>query len=392
MTHFAQFDLPHDIRPLIEQMQAAPHGLDTGYIFMDPTSPESGALARFRSVRSELASTAENAFSHYPATPRTPLTTISTQSEQAFFEQVYRQKLGLVIGESHIQRSAKQLLNEHMELLKKQGVKTLYIEHLLTDLHQEALDIYHRTSKMPKALKNYLELLDSDRMPMYGGDYTYTNIVKTAHKFGIRVRALDCSASYHVKGLTGKVGRLELFSYFANEVIKADQLAKGAHKWVAFVGTAHTDMHKGVPGLVELQDAISLHVYDTTPQRAKRLRGGGWGHVTDTRSIVALRSDFSIDVGNLKAPATRTPTLPDRTRLTEPGQFFIEYPSEFDVNLVHRSRSGQIVTTPFQINGKGQYFIEYWSALKNQRFYDLSALIETLKADPPQGAGLRQIT
>ncbi len=392
VTHFAKFDLPRDIRPLIEQMEATPHGLDTSYVFIGLATAESEALAKFRSVRSELASTAENAFSHYTATPRTPLTTISTQSEQVFFEQVYRQKLGLVIGESHIQRSAKQLLNEHMKRLKKQGVKTLYIEHLLTDLHQEALDIYHRTSKMPEVLKNYLKFLDSGHMPMYGGDHSYTNILKTANKYGIRVRALDCTASYNVKGLTGKAGRLELFSYFANEVIKADQLAEGAHKWVAFVGTAHTDMHKGVPGLVELQDAISLHVYDTTPQRAKRLRGGGWGHVTDKRSIVALHSDFRIDVGNIKASATSPPTLPDRTRLTEPGQFFIEYPSEFEVNLVHRSRSGQIVTTPFQIDDKGQYFIEYWGALKNQRFYDLSVLIETLKADPPQGVGLRQIT
>lgn len=390
VAHFADFDLPRDIHPRILEMQTSRHGLDTGYISVDPAI--TGVLRTFSATRDRLARAAETAFAGHMPTPRAPLTQISTASEKAFIEQVYRHKLGLVIGESHIQRSAKKLLNDHMKLLKKQGVKTLYLEHLLTDLHQEALDTFHRTAKMPAVLKNYLKYLDSGHMPMYGGPHNYTNIVKTANKYGMRVRALDCVASYNVKGLSGNLGRLELFSHFANEVIKADQLAQGAHKWVGFVGTAHTNMHQGVPGLVELQDAISLHVYDTVPDRAKSLRSGGWHTTSERHPIIALRSDFRIDVGSIKDPKPRPPTPPDRTRLTEPGHFFIEYPSEFEVNLVHRSRSNEIVTTPIQINDKGQYFIERWDALKDLRFFDLSSLTMVLKGDPPRGIGLRQIT
>lgn len=388
-THFAEFDLPLAIHAPIEEIKHSRFGLDTHYVSAKPDLV--AAQNQFSEIRQRLAGAAETAFTDFTPAPRAPLTQLSTQSEQVFIEQVYRQKTGLVIGESHIQQSAKQFLIDQMKQLKKQGVKTLYIEHLLTDLHQAALDTFYRTSKMPPSLKNYLVALDAGQMPGYKGAHTFTNVVKTANKYGIRVRALDCTASYHVKGIIGDMGRGELFNYFANEVIKADQLAEGAHKWVAFMGNSHTDMHRGVPGIVQLQDAVSLHVRDTFPAQAKRLRTGGWQSVGE-HSIVALRSDFKIDVGNLKQPAPRRTPLPDRTRLTEAGHFFIERPSEFEVSLVHRSRSNEIITTAFQINDKGQYFIERWDALKNERFYDLTVLIEVLKAQPPRGLGLRQIT
>ena len=388
-THFAEFDLPPAIHAPIEEIRQSRYGLDTHYLSTKPG--HEAAQHQFSEVRRRLARAAKTAFADFTPTPRASLTQLSTQSEQVFIEQLYRQKTGLVIGESHIQQSAKQWLMDTMKLLKKQGVKTLYMEHLLTDFHQAALDTFHHTSKMPPSLKNYLADLDAGQMPRYKGAHTFTNVVKTANKYGIRVRALDCTASYHVKGLIGDVGRGELFSYFANEVIKADQLAEGAHKWVAFMGNSHTDMHRGVPGIVQLQDAVSLHLRDTFPERAKRLRIGGWQSVGD-HSIVALRSDFRIDVGSLKQPVPRNAPLPDRTRLTEAGQFFIEHPSEFEVNLVHRSRSNEIITTAFQLDDKGQYFIERWEVLKNVRFYDLQVLIEVLKAQPPRGLGLRQIT
>ena len=390
VSHFAEFDMPTALHPHIEEMRKTRYGLDTHYTSSRPDHVN--ALHQFSEIRQRLASAAQTAFSDFTPAPRAALTHLSTQSEQVFIEQLYRHKLGLVIGESHIQTSAKKLLIDNMKVLKKQGVKTLYMEHVLTDLHQEALDTYHRTSKMPTSLKNYLTSLDWGHMPRYKGTHTFTNVVKTANKYGLRIRALDCTASYHVKGIVGDMGRGELFSYFANEVIKADQLAEGAHKWVAFMGNSHTDMYRGVPGIVQLQDAVSLHVQDTFPHLAKKLRSSsGWRSVGE-HQIVALRSDFKIDVGSLTQQVPQRAPLPDRTRLTEAGHFFIEYPSEFEVNLVHRSRANEIVTTPIQIDDKGQYFIERWDGLKDSRFFDLSSLTMVLKAPPPRGLGLRQIT
>ncbi|WP_395610580.1 membrane-targeted effector domain-containing toxin [Pseudomonas sp. B22129] len=389
VTHFAEFDMPRDLHGTLDEMRLTHKGLDTRYSSNRPD--HTGAQHRFVDIRDKLATAAQDAVAAFAPATRAPLPHIATHTEQAFIEQLFQHKRGLVIGESHLHKSAKKLLIDYLKLLKKQGVKTLYIEHLLTDLHQEALDTFHRTAKMPPILKSYLKYLDQGHMPGYSGTSTYTNVVKTANKYKIRVRALDCLASYHVKGLNGDVGRGELFSYFANEVIKADQLAEGAHKWVAFMGSTHTDMHQGVPGIAVLQDAVSLHVFDTFADQAKQLRVGGWASVGDSQ-IVAIRSDFRLDVGNLKQPAPLATPTPDRTRLTEAGHFFIEYPSEFEVNLVHRSRTGQIVTTPLDINDKGQYAIGYWPQLRGERFYDLALLIGVLKAAPPGGLGLRQIT
>lgn len=385
VSHFAEFDMPHAFHRQIREMIPIHRSLDTRY------SPSPPAKMHFSETRQRLANTAKAYFADFTPPARTPLAELPTHSEPAFFEHLYRQKSGLVIGESHLHKSAKQLLMDHMELLKKQGVETLYVEHLFTDLHQADLDTFFRTSKLPDDLQNYLTYMDEGQMPGYRGTYTLTNVIKKANKHGIRVRALDCTASYHVKGLNGDIGRNALFSYFANQVIKADQLARRPGKWVALMGNTHTDMYGGVPGIAQLQDAVSLHVRDTYPALAKRLRSGGWRSEGDA-SIIAMRSDYRMDVGNLTGPMPRRAPAPDRTRLLSAADFFIEHPSEFEVSLVHRSRSNEIIATPIQIDDKGQYFIERWDALKNERFLDLVILIEVLKAQPPRGVGLHPIT
>lgn len=389
-THYAEFDLPQAIRSDIDLIRQGRYGLDTNYSHGNPQ--HAAAQNTFSQTRRRLLDKAKTFFSDFSIPPRNPVANLATaNSEAVFFERLYQQKLGLVIGEAHIAQSSKRLLIDSMKHLKKQGVKTLYIEHLLTDLHQQALDTYQRTLKMPSILEHYLITLDHGQMPRYKGPHTFTNVLKAANKYGIRIRALDCTASYHVKGLNGLEARNEMFSYFANEVIKADQLAEGPHKWVAFVGSSHTDMYLGVPGLVQLQDAVSLHVRDTAPQLARPLHSSGWQAV-DEGPGVALRSDFRIETGITGIPVHQPVPGPNRSSLTEPGQFIIERPTASEINLVHFSRSNEILTTPIQIDEKGQFFIERWEALKPLRFYYLTQLVEVLKARPPIGMGLRQVT
>ena len=389
-THYAEFDLPQAIRSDIDLIRQGRYGLDTNYNHGNPQ--HAAAQNTFSQTRRRLLDKAKTFFSDFSIPPRNPVANLATaNSEAVFFERLYQQKLGLVIGEAHIAQSSKRLLIDSMKQLKKQGVKTLYIEHLLTDLHQEALGTYQRTLKMPSTLEHYLTSLDSGQMPRYSGPNTFTNVIKAANKHGLRIRALDCTASYHVKGLNRLEARSEMFSYFANEVIKADQLAEGPHKWVAFVGSSHTDMYLGVPGLAQLQDAVSLHVRDTVPELARPLHSGGWQAI-DEGPGVALYCDFRIEKAITGVSIPRPVPRPDRSRLTEPGQFFIERPSANEINLVHFSRSNEILTTPIQIDEKGQFFIERWEALKPLRFYYLSQLVEVLRGRPPIGMGLRQVT
>lgn len=383
--HFAEFDIPPAHHQMIEQMAGEHRGLDTRYYQgLEDRMP---AFQTFTAIRQRLHDTASQAFTNYEYVARPSLTHLSTATtETAFIERLYAQKQGLVIGESHLHESSKYFLIKHMKSLKKQGVKTLYMEHVLTDLHQDALDAFHTTLKMPTSLESYLLMMDRGQMPTYRGSHTFTNVIKAANKQGIRVRALDCTASYHIKGLRGQHTRQSLFSYFANEVIKADQLATGPHKWVAFVGSSHTDLHVLIPGIADLQGAVSLHVRDVPMDLAKPIQSSGW-EATEQNRGVALRSDFRLlsGVQRLKSHPEAKPT---RSMLKHIGEFLIEHPTARPPQLVHKSRSGEIITTPIQINEKGQYFIERWDVLKDERFLYLDDLTDALKAKPPGGLGM----
>ncbi|WP_338724117.1 membrane-targeted effector domain-containing toxin [Pseudomonas tolaasii] len=388
-SHYAEFDLPSGIRSDINLIRQTHRGLDTRYSIATPR--HAAAQSTFSQTRQRLSDKAKVFFNELTLPPRSlPANLATTSSETVFIERLYQQKLGLVIGEAHSARASKRLLIDNFKLLKKQGVKTLYMEHLLTDLHQAALETYQRTLKMPPILEHYLLSLDAGHMPQYRGPDTFTQVVKAANKHGIRIRALDCTASYHIKGLSGDNTRARLFSYFANQVISADQQALGPHKWVAFMGSAHTDMYVGVPGIAQLQDAVSLHVRDTAPSLAKPLHSGGWQMVDDLYGV-ALRSDYRVEVGIAGRPLPPAAPVPDRSKLTSPGQFFIERPTDGEANLVHFSRSNEILTTPIQIDEKGQYFVERWESFSPLRFHYLSQLIEALKSPPPRGMGLTQV-
>lgn len=116
-----------------------------------------------------------------------------------FIAQSYQHARGLIVCESHVEQSSKALLIDQMKALKQQGVKTLYMEHLFTDLHQADLDTFQRTGVLPPALKDRLWTLDRGHMPEYRGPHTYTSVVEVAGKHGLRIRALDCVSSYHTR-------------------------------------------------------------------------------------------------------------------------------------------------------------------------------------------------
>jgi len=386
--YYAEFDIPPELRDDISRQGNEPKGLDSRYA---PNDPERRATySVFLNVRERLDNTAKTFFAGYTPPVRPPLPSLPQRATMRdLMQHVADNRLpGLVVGESHTMQSAKSLLTQHMAAFKEAGYKTLYVEHLLTDLHQQELDVFLRTQHMPDRLRNYLRKQDGGQMPGYRGPNTYTAVVQAAGKHGIRVRALDCTASYNVKGLAEDASRFRIFSYHASQVINADQLAEGPHKWIAFVGNSHTNYNHGVPGLADMLGAISLHVHDVAPGLGKSIHPGRWEAVKGglRPRTMALRSDFNLD---LEMPGTRRPPaiLPvDRARLTENGQFLIEHPDDTLPNLVHRSRNGDIVSTPIQVDDTGLFFIDRWGK-KDQRFVHLETLVQMLEAD----INLRQV-
>ena len=261
-THFNTFDVAPAFREHLRELQMTHRGLDTSYA---PALPElQETFSAFTQARRRLHTAAEAYFSNYTPPARAAAAGCGPAAHRTgFIQAAYTYAPGLVIGEAHAAESAKKFLIEHMADLKKQGVRTLYVEHLQTDLHQLELNLFNQTAKLPDTLKAFLQRQDVGHMRFYDGKtahyqgpYTYTNVLQAANKHGIRVRALDCAASYNLKGLRGTSQALPdpdalrnaMFSYFASHAIQADQAGAGAHKWVAFMGSAHTDTYAGIPG------------------------------------------------------------------------------------------------------------------------------------------------
>ncbi|TWC62305.1 hypothetical protein FBY10_11758 [Pseudomonas sp. SJZ103] len=384
VAHYDEYDIARPLRESIVRQTDTRHGLDTRYFPQNPDHTE--AFLAFQNARARLVTDADTYLaSHVPPARPDPSVLASPKSPEALLENVRQSEFsGLVIGEGHSAQSSKRWLRDYMKKLKDLEFKTLYMEHLLTDIHQEELDIFLRTQRLPDNLKRYLTQLDRGHMPGYKGNDTYTEVIQAAAKQGLRIRALDCTASYHVKGLgDADVSRNQLFSYFANQVITADQAAQGSHKWLAFIGSTHTNTHLGVQGLAELQGAVSLHVRGTAPALARNIRPGAWESFAEGMSPYrkALRSDFILDAGvaGINAPAPFVAV--DRARLNRPGLFLIERPSPSQNNVLHRSRSGEIVSTPIKVDNNGLFYVERWEPMQGKRFSYENILIDALKAE-----------
>ncbi len=384
VAHYDDYDIASPLRESITHQSAAQHGLDTRYVPQNPEHRE--AFLAFQEARNRLSTDAQTYLANHPLPTRPePSTLGAPRSPQMLLENLRSSEFsGLLIGEAHNAQSSKQWLRNYMEKLKALEFKTLYVEHLLTDMHQAQLDTFLSSQRLPDNLKRYLSQLDSGHMPGYKGNDTYTEVIQVAARHGMRIRALDCTASYHLKGLGDTdVSRNQMFSYFATKVIEADQAAHGPHKWIAFIGSAHTNANLGVPGLAELQGAVSLHIRDKAPALAQNIRPGAWETVTEGLSPYtrALRSDFILDAGvaGTKAPAPVVPV--DRSRLNQPGLFLIERPSPSQNNLVHRSRSGELVSTPIQVDHNGLFYVDRWAPMQGRRFSYENMLISALRAE-----------
>ncbi|MFS2198620.1 dermonecrotic toxin domain-containing protein [Pseudomonas sp. Pseusp3] len=379
--HFNDFDIAPSLRDEIARMADQPRSLDSRYVPSQPSRLE--AFSEFIKLRQNLSAKAESFFADYvpPARPTLPTIDASTTPE-SFLKQISESRLpGLIIGEAHSAESSKAFLIKQMKQLKQQGYQTLYVEHLLTDLHQAELEVFHQTQRIPGNLKAYLRTQDRGHMPFYKGSDNYSEVIQAANKHGIRIRALDCTASYHVKGLPDpEKARNQMFSYFASRVIQADQEAHGPHKWIAFIGSAHTNNYQGVSGMAEILGTVSLHVRDSAPSLSRGIHLGYWETDLTGPYWKAIRSDFKLEVSNARQPVP-APFLPvDRSRLRQAGHFLIERPSAAETNLLHRSRSGEIVSTPIQVDDNGLFFIDRWD-MSARRFEYQNILIEVLKAE-----------
>jgi len=182
-------------------------------------------------------------------------------STDTLLENLLKTQPIIAIGEdSHEDPTAKLWLANKMPSLKKAGVDTIYIEHLLHDTQKNLLKNYYesKNASMPIMLKNYLSHLDKQfKLNESNG---FLNLVIQAKLNGIRIIPIDTEASYHTPQLhledykKDASGRHIMMNYEATRIIKeheSEPTKKG--KSIIFCGSGHLNqVTQQAPGLRQL--------------------------------------------------------------------------------------------------------------------------------------------
>ena len=190
-------------------------------------------------------------------------------SQPELIEHIMPLTQGVVLGEAHSDIGSKQFLIDNMAEFYQKGVRTLYMEHLLSDIHQRSLDEYFAApgSDMPDLLKRYLTRQNKGHFFLKDSDpkYNFLTVVEAARQAGIKIVAIDSTTSYQQAGITENdtgTTRNEMMNYFAEKVIRHYQSLPDSGKWVALVGNSHMNTFQNVYGLAELTGTLGLRITD----------------------------------------------------------------------------------------------------------------------------------
>jgi len=341
------------------------------------------ALTVFRERRASLQRDSQAFFQAYVPPLRSPnIEPVPPSNARAVLSEMFGDHDGVVLGEAHQDNACRVFLIDHMASLRKLGVNTLYMEHLLADFHQADLATALQQRTLPPNLKAYLNRMDIGFYNGHPSLGTYTELVQTACEQGIRVVPLDCLASYRVNGLANTVGNLrqQMMNFYAHGVIQADEIARASGKWVALVGNSHASLFRGIEGLDTLEGVNSVRFEDVPPGTGQGLQvdPGRYVEVGDGRQNVILHSDYLYRMEALRL----TPPIADHEiaeRLAVQRTFLLN-PSDEGWKLSIRSPGNRPVTTP--VLREGTLFwvnLPQLRQVHQVRYTSLTALSNELK-------------
>lgn len=383
----ASYEMPLKYRDTLHELiYAHRKGLDEEYFFFEPDLIS--VRERFFQIRAKLQNDARSVvLADLPPRPAMPAVEPPPDAAQ-FIERLYEKTNGMVIGEFHDSIASKKFIIDNLPKLAQLEVKTLYIEHLLTDVHQTHLDHFFETGQMSKQLLNDIRVLDRGHLTDPAKVYTFEKLLIKAQQQGVEVRGIDCAASYHLKGIRQETPttRQQLMSYFASRTIRKHQTVIGEHKWVALVGNSHSNTYANqVPGLSELEGAIGLRVVDVSPgtSRGITVDAGEDVRLPLSGGNQRLKGDFLVELEVQRTPVLIRPAqpLPLETRLSRPGMFLTEQEPDNLHFIIHRSRDNAIHRTQVQLSADGKVYVDRssWSTIHLKLFDDIDALVEALE-------------
>lgn len=376
-----RYQVPADMQTTFHDLAHFRHrGLNPDYFFVESHLVE--VRERFFELASTLQKDARSVLT-LALPERVLLPEVKTDTPLSMFiEELYENTSGVVIGESHSALASKRFILDNMEHLARQNVRTLYMEHLLTDLHQADLDRFAETGLMSKRLLHDLKRMDKTFRTDPTGVYSFERLVVQAKRHGIEIRAIDCAASYFIRHLPNQSSttRQQVFSYFASRTIRKHQEVMGAHKWIALAGETHVNTFKNsVPGIAELEQGIGVRVMDVAHGKSRGIMidpgeqvPAGVGH-----EAVLVKNDFLVEVELPKRPQLAAPAS---AGLHSPGMFLLDESDPLRPTIVHRSRDRTLKHTPIRFNTAGKAYVEResWQRVHRQPFDNVQALVDAL--------------
>lgn len=184
---------------------------------------------------------------------------------------------GLIIGESHADTTPKEFIINNMDILKKNGVTTIYLEHLFYDTMQKEIDDYlmdPNVKELPMKISAYLDRHEFTsrfgtqiKKTQYQG-YGLKDVIIAAKQAGIRVVGIDTVRSYQcgfdkdfgVRNAT-KLDRVKGMNFVSQEIIQKEQRAG---KYLILCGFDHagTSSKTKIPGLNEILAIPTICIMD----------------------------------------------------------------------------------------------------------------------------------
>ncbi|WP_458726045.1 membrane-targeted effector domain-containing toxin [Pseudomonas gregormendelii] len=381
------YEMPAESISTLHALLVDKHGLHEDY--GTEKVKEEAVRTQFFKLRRQVQQDAE-AIMSIELPPRPTLPAIPSQTSLAdFLQKLYDHTHGVVIGETHHSVASKKFIIDNMSWLGQHDVKTLYMEHLLSDMHPVDLEGFFKNGRMSDSLRGYLKMQDKGHRTDPAGIYTFEKLVFEAQKNGIEVRAIDCAASYRLEGFPGQkpTSRQRMMNYVASRIIQKHQAVAGHHRWIALVGNSHSNTYQNVPGVAELNGGIGVRVTDVqsgmesspaydTGELLSVATGG-------SRKEILLEGDYLLQLATAPSNALRQAQSAQsiEQKLAYAGQFLIEQGQDGKQVIVHRSRDQQIYRTPVMLDAQGRYYVSRatWNSANGQRYDSLDALIRALK-------------
>lgn len=377
------YEIPEALRPEVKN-GALYGGKDVDESYGLPDLNARDPYDQFKRIRRQLCADTQMFYRQPELPPRPQIPAIEPAAPiKTTMKNLFERTQGIVIGESHASIGSKKFLIENMPLLAKLKVKTLYMEHLFSDFHQSDLTTFARTGEMPEELAEYVKDLDKGHHTDPTGRFNFMTLLKAANENHIRIRPIDCMASYRLQGLHERNLRVKVMNFFAKTIIDADQAATGGKKWIALVGNAHANTYADIAGVSELQGAIGLRVEDVALTETIRIDTDPGQEMTDDfgRPQGIVKSDLRLQMPSTSPTPPPTPAAAPADFgqiLRRPGMFLVDDRAAHQV-IIHRSNDGTLVSTPIKSDGN-RIYIERprWQMISGRRFENINDLTTAL--------------